>query len=529
MIKRVVKTRKIVRTMLVLLAVACLAACGSDSAVRQIVRDSDNPKKADTVLRRADSVLAHGRLSEEETGLLLLSKAKAQFAMTFFTQSFPPRLDSVINAAVHKLEKHNSSKLAESYYWQGMISNLCYGRPVEGIVALEKAHLILPDDDSDFQARLYQQLSTVYELLGNLDMAIRYTRQAVAIFDSKVDPVGQLVIHYDIHTLFRQNGQKDSADYYLRLAIHERKRFNDKRFDVFNESFGNYYLEHHDLRRAKYYLSHAITADGRMPEAQLGLARIAHMEHRPAEEQWHLKRSVALADSLYSAGKAYRITMVYYLGSLARFYADTGAREDELRTRRQLYAVRDAVERRNTRLMNEAAMQERSYLVQKLDQEYRQQNRSRLTFIAIIVVLSAAYVLSWVRRYIKVSREKLGKVRQKTYKQAHEIGKLKDQVKEYSKTQADRIITGRPLYEAIEKGTATMKGWDKEALECYICYARFIDPDVFATLNDKLTAKPTIFFYLWKKGYNDMEIARIMNVSNGSIRTMRYNIRKQDV
>ena len=126
----------------------------------------------------------------------------------------------------------------------------------------------------------------------------------------------------------------------------------------------------------------------------------------------------------------------------------------------------------------------RSYLIQKLDQEYRQQNRSRLTFIAIIVVLSAAYVLSWVRRYIRVSREKLGKVRQKTY---------------------------------------------KEAFECYICYARFIDPDVFATLNDKLTAKPTIFFYLWKKGYNDMEIARIMNVSNGSIRTMRYNIRKQDV
>ena len=171
----------------------------------------------------------------------------------------------------------------------------------------------------------------------------------------------------------------------------------------------------------------------------------------------------------------------------------------------------------------------RSYLIQKLDQEYRQQNRLRLTFIAIIVVLSAAYVLSWVRRYIRVSREKLGKVRQKTYKQAHEIGKLKDQVKEYSKTQADRIITGRPLYEAIEKGTATMKGWDKETLECYICYARFIDPDVFATLNDKLTAKPTIFFYLWKKGYNDTEIARIMNVSNGSIRTMRYNIRKQDV
>ena len=517
----------VVRILLAVLLPVFLFACSGNPSLQQIEKDSDNPKLAAAVLHRADSALSHGSLSDEETGRMLLAKVKAQFFMSYVTQNFPPDIDSAITAAVQKLERHDSPKLAESYYWQGMVSNLCYGRSVEGMVALENALLILPDDDPEFRARLYQQLSTVYEQLGNFDMAVRYMQQMVRLMDGRDDPVGLLVTHYDISTLFRQNGQKDSADYYLRLAIRERAKFNDKRFDIFNEVFGSYYLEQNDLPKAKYYLSHALTADGRMPEALLGLARIAWMEHRPADMQRSLHRAVSMADSLSRANGSYRATMVGFLRSLARFYNDTGAEEAELHARRRIDTVSTALERHNTRQLNEASVQERDYLARKLEQEYRYQNRLRMTFAGILVLLAGGYVFLLARRYIHRSRERLGRLQQKTYRQTHEIGKLKGQVKEYSKTQADRIIDGKPFYEAIEKGTATMEGWDKDTLERYICYARFVDPDIFATLNEKLTAKPTIFFYLWKKGYNDAEIARIMNVSNGSIRTMRYNIRRQ--
>ena len=509
------------------LAIVFLAACSGNPSLRKIEKESDNPKLAAAVLHRTDSILACGSLSDEEEGRMLLAKAKAQFFLNYMTQSFPPRLDSVITTAVQKLERHDSPKLAESYYWQGMISNLCYGKPVEGMVALENALLILPDADPEFRARLYQQLSTVYEQLGNFDMAVRYMQQMVRLMDSRDDPVGQLVTHYDISTIFRQNGQKDSADYYLQLAIRERAKFNDHRFDIFNEVFGSYYLEQNDLPKAKYYLSHALMADGRMPDAQLGLARIAWMEHRPADAQRCLQRAVTLADSLYRADGSYRTPMVSFLRSLARFYSDTGAKDEELHTRRQLDTVGTSLARHNARLLNEASVQERDYLARKLEQENQRQNRLRMTFAGIVVLLAGGYVFLLARRYIRRSRERLGKLRRKTYRQTHEIGKLKGQVKEYSKTQADRIIDGKPLYESIERGTATMEGWDKDTQERYICYARFIDPDIFATLSEKLTAKPTIFFYLWKKGYNDAEIARIMNVSNGSICTMRYNIRRQ--
>ena len=323
---------------------------------------------------------------------MLLAKAKAQFFLNYMTQNFPPDIDSAITAAVQKLERHDSPKLAESYYWQGMVSNLCYGKPVEGMVALENALLILPDDDPEFRARLYQQLSTVYEQLGNFDMAIRYMQQMVRIMDSRDDPVGQLVTHYDISTIFRQNGQKDSADYYLQLAIRERAKFNDHRFDIFNEVFGSYYLEQNDLPKAKYYLSHALMADGRMPDAQLGLARIAWMEHRPADAQRCLQRAVTLADSLYRADGSYRTPMVSFLRSLARFYSDTGAKDEELHARRRLDTVGTALARHNARLLNEASVQEHDYLARKLEQENQRQNRLRMTFAGIVVLLAGGYV-----------------------------------------------------------------------------------------------------------------------------------------
>lgn len=74
-----------------------------------------------------------------------------------------------------------------------------------------------------------------------------------------------------------------------------------------------------------------------------------------------------------------------------------------------------------------------------------------------------------------------------------------------------------------------MKDWNRADFDSYISYARFVDRDFFSELDkthQKLSTKPLIFFYLWKKGMTDSEIARAMEVTNGSIRTMRYNIRK---
>ena len=170
---------------------------------------------------------------------------------------------------------------------------------------------------------------------------------------------------------------------------------------------------------------------------------------------------------------------------------------------------------------------EREYLVQQLELQHRKQSRTTLALIAVVVLATATFVFSMARKYIRASRQRLGRMQQKTYRQAHEIGKLKGQVKEISQNQIDKVVEGKSAFEVIAAGSTTMKGWSKAELDKYIAYARFVDSDYFAELDERLAAKPTIFFYLNKKGYSDSEIAHIMGVSNGSIRTMRYNIRKQ--
>lgn len=96
-------------------------------------------------------------------------------------------------------------------------------------------------------------------------------------------------------------------------------------------------------------------------------------------------------------------------------------------------------------------------------------------------------------------------------------------------TLTGKIAEGKLLFENIATGKTTMEGWSRADFDSYISYARFVDRDIFSELDkthQKLSTKPLIFFYLWKKGMTDSEIARAMEVTNGSIRTMRYNIRK---
>ncbi|MFB9898774.1 hypothetical protein ACFFK8_13495 [Hallella seregens ATCC 51272] len=76
----------------------------------------------------------------------------------------------------------------------------------------------------------------------------------------------------------------------------------------------------------------------------------------------------------------------------------------------------------------------------------------------------------------------------------------------------DKIQAGKPLYEAIALGRQTMKDWGRKELECYINYARLADKEIFSLLDtnyNQLATKPTIFLYLWKKGYTDTDISRI--------------------
>lgn len=504
---------------------------GGNRTAQRLCTYADSLKRADEVIRTTDSLLAHTHTSRHQKALLRLAKAKAMFVKHFFSPQFPTGLDSLIDSSVATMERHGyKERLAEAHYFQGMIQSLFFGRQVEGMVALEKARLEVPDDNLDLQSRIYQQLGSVYELMGNLDMAINYMRRVIAIEKRRRDPMVIMVNSYNIHTLFRKNGQTDSADYYLRLVIRKRPKFKDPRFNVFNESFGTYYLEHHDLRRARYYYDHALRTDGRLPEVQLGLAQIARLERRPAEARRHLQLAEAMADTLFSTNQNYRMAMPYFLRRLAACHHADGNTLQELRALARLDSLSTVMNRANERLVNKATLLEQDYLARLIEKQHRREVRFTVAIIVLASLIAAILAFFFVRRLVRSYHARLYTATQRSYKQAYEIGKLKTRIEEMPIELTDKIQAGKPLYEAIALGRQTMKDWGRKELECYINYARLADKEIFSLLDtnyNQLATKPTIFLYLWKKGYTDTDISRIMSVSNGSIRTMRYNIRKQ--
>ncbi len=512
-------------------ALVLFSCDGGNRTAQRLCTGANSLKRADEVIRTTDSLLAHSHPSRHQTALLQLAKAKALFVKHFFSSQFPTGLDSLIDSSVAIMERQGyKDRLAEAHYFQGMIQSLFFGKQVEGMVALEKARLEVPDDSLDLQSRIYQQLGSVYELMGNLDMAINYMRRVIAIERQRQDPMTIMVNSYNIHTLFRKNGQTDSSDYYLSLVIRERPKFKDPRFNVFNESFGTYYLEHHDLQRARYYYNHALETDGRLPEVQLGLAQIARLEHRPAEARHHLQLAQTLADTLFHNNQNYPMAMPYFLRRLAAYHHADGNAQQELRALARLDSISTVMNRANQRLVNKAMLLEQDYLARQIERQHRRETRITVALIVLASLIAATLVFYFVRRLVRSIHARLNTATQRSYKQAYEISKLKTRIEEMPIELTDKIQIGKPLYEAIASGRRTMKNWSRKEFECYINYARLADKEIFSLLDtnyNQLATKPTIFLYLWKKGYTDIDISRIMNVSNGSIRTMRYNIRKQ--
>lgn len=222
--------------------------------------------------------------------------------------------------------------------------------------------------------------------------------------------------------------------------------------------------------------------------------------------------------------------MPYFLRRLAACHHADGNTLQELRALARLDSLSTVMNRANERLVNKATLLEQDYLARLIEKQHRREVRFTVAIIVLASLIAAILAFFFVRRLVRSYHARLYTATQRSYKQAYEIGKLKTRIEEMPIELTDKIQAGKPLYEAIALGRQTMKDWGRKELECYINYARLADKEIFSLLDtnyNQLATKPTIFLYLWKKGYTDTDISRIMGVSNGSIRTMRYNIRKQ--
>ena len=107
-----------------------------------------------------------------------------------------------------------------------------------------------------------------------------------------------------------------------------------------------------------------------------------------------------------------------------------------------------------------------------------------------------------------------------------QIEELNGKIRELVEQESPRFVCGKILYDEIKKD-GTTSGWSNDNYKCFIDYYKAIDFAAFSRLQKKYqpkTAHNAFFLILYEMGMDDMDVRRIMGVTQEAIRSTRYRI-----
>ena len=163
--------------------------------------------------------------------------------------------------------------------------------------------------------------------------------------------------------------------------------------------------------------------------------------------------------------------------------------------------------------------------------------------VAVVVLLVVSAVLFYrakarkVRRAMGESRRLAAKYEQELVKakagesqNADMVARLERKIKEQRKRQAEILYRGRQLSGAVAAG-GTTAGWSPGDFEAAVEYLRVKESDLVGRIekgHSRLTAYALFFLIVEDKWGATAETARIMHMSDGTVRTMRHRLRKRE-
>lgn len=159
--------------------------------------------------------------------------------------------------------------------------------------------------------------------------------------------------------------------------------------------------------------------------------------------------------------------------------------------------------------------------------------------LAIIIIAAAVYhrkKMSRARNLMEEDREKIEMYTQQMESMAasgkdreKEIKKLKKKIEDIRKHEAETVSRGKRLHKEIADGGTTVK-WSKDDFEAFIEYFRIEYAEKAREAESrygKLTTNSLFALSLITIGFNDKDIQRIMAITPGALRTIKYRLKKQ--
>ena len=444
----------------------------------------------------------------------------------------PVPSDAIIRTCIDVFTRSDDKeRLAESLYYQA-VTNYEEGHVPQAFTAMKKAEAVAQDiDDLNIRHKIFESLTDWNMTEHQYQLAMTYGKRnlTLATLANNNNWIAYALVF--ISQIYSGMGKRDSASHYLDKCVAYIEDVPDsQRVDFYNyiaaltlktdlSAAHTYAMMGNDIRPNS--LSYITLAKIRCREGVDNAIidslcdKANELASNPGERKYVLQQTMRLYEEQKRFDKATFASMAY-----------CGVLDAEAK-------MREEHDVRNVQAAYDYDMKELSI----------KRNTKYYIIAAIIMVLATVLLILYDRHCVnkQIKANKQRKLLIKEYQQSIEelekqnkdldnkITYLTNRIAHFHEEQPKILQDGRKLYDHIMDGGATEK-WEDEDYFCFIEYYRIIDFNFVTHLEEdynNLSNRNMMFMILFHMNKNDEEVAKIMRVSEDSIRMTKKRLRQK--
>ncbi|MEF2620659.1 MAG: hypothetical protein U0M48_00740 [Xylanibacter rarus] len=506
-----------------------LCSCNYNNETRQKLVLADTllyQTKNDSAMEVLKSINAEVLKDESDKAYynLLMTQTRHVLYMT-------PMPDSIINGCIEYYTKHyDAEQLAKSYYYKGAILRN-KDKIKEAILTLKAGEIhARKSDNKVLLHHIAEQIAFINMKADNLNTALKY--EYIALQNSKLTGNKAWILEdmFQMATIFDNKNIDDSCEHYMREALKYTKYLHKKLRSNFYANVSAFYYNTNKIDSAEKYILMSIKAK---PTTKANyILGVIYMEKGRKAEAWKLCEK-AVADGDFNI----KAEVLAWMSDIKK---EQGEYKEAMELAERSKAAEDSMKARQ-QTENMLALQE------NIEKEEAVKNAGQwmpaaaaaIAALAIIIIAAAVYhrkKMSRARNLMEEDREKIDLYTQQLESMAvsgkdkeKEIKKLKKKIEDIRKHEAETVSRGKMLHKEIADGGTTVK-WSKDDFEAFIEYFRIEYAEKAREAESrygKLTTNSLFALSLITIGFSDKDIQRIMAITPGALRTIKYRLKKQ--
>ena len=519
------------RKLYYLLLVIFLFSCYRSSNYHQQLEQAeliieDHPDSAKAILQTIPTSL----IGKEERALynLLLTMANYKLYIPFTNDSL------ISHSVTYYSESGNKNRFASALYYKGAINYDELKKSDIAVQYLKKAEeLSETGDDELLKNKIYELLQTINYNSQNYLIALEYSNKFLES-SLKLNEPRLLARSYDhLSCNYLNIGKNDIADSLVRISLSYINKCKEEDKGYVYGNYANSLMERKRYSEAKQYLDMAIQAHP-FPNHYIMLGKISKIEGDTLQARLHWEKAMTFDNQRFTI-KAYKL--------LGEMYAEQHRYPLAFQMMEKADSVKDVWhEQMRTAQLTEIQHRYDAAITEKALTE-RKNLWLTIAAIALIILLlallSLAYLSRKAKEYKGIIDEDIEQIYQAEQKiellqstgkdYEHEVTVLKEQIERLKDTSAQKLGTGKAVYEAIVNGERIPELTRAREQDFIDYYAYTFSKQFHALIMpyQKLTLRHTTYLVIQQMGVDDRKIAELFNVTDSTIRNYRHRLKLQ--